>query len=109
MAPRISLLQLRRVDSTLRRQGTTYFRKINYLCSPQRKQFLYYVTRSISSEIPNKLALKPWKDPVVESHGDYRAESFLEAHIGGPLVSEDIANGVAFTERNNSSIFYFSV
>lgn len=29
--------------------------------------------------------LKPWKSPMVESHGDYRDEAFLEEHIGGPL------------------------
>ena len=29
--------------------------------------------------------LKPWKVPMIESHGDYRAEAFLEKHIGGPL------------------------
>jgi len=29
--------------------------------------------------------LKPWPQPVVESHGDYRADAFLEKHIGGPL------------------------
>ena len=29
--------------------------------------------------------LKQWKVPMIESHGDYRAEAFLEKHIGGPL------------------------
>ena len=30
--------------------------------------------------------LRPWPQPVVESHGDYRADALLlERHIGGPL------------------------
>lgn len=28
---------------------------------------------------------KPWENPVIESDGDYRTETFLEDHIGGPL------------------------
>ena len=32
-------------------------------------------------------AIKPWPHPVVESRGDYRAESYLEDHIGGNLYS----------------------
>lgn len=32
--------------------------------------------------------LKPWPSPMVESHGDYRAEAFLEDHIGGKLYSK---------------------
>ena len=32
-----------------------------------------------------KRPLKPWPRPVVESHGDYAADAFLEQHIGGPL------------------------
>lgn len=31
--------------------------------------------------------IKPWPKPVVESSGDYRAEAYLEDHIGGPLYS----------------------
>jgi hypothetical protein len=31
------------------------------------------------------VVLKPWKNEMVESHGDYRAETYLEKHIGGPL------------------------
>eukprot|EP00934_Nitzschia_sp_Nitz4_P004862 Nitzschia sp. Nitz4//scaffold40_size135432//49424//51514//NITZ4_003239-RA/size135432-snap-gene-0.126-mRNA-1//-1//CDS//3329551204//4852//frame0 len=30
-------------------------------------------------------ALKSWNTKMVESHGDYRDEMFLEEHIGGPL------------------------
>ena len=29
--------------------------------------------------------MKQWKTPVVESHGDYRDEMWLEDYIGGPL------------------------
>ena len=32
--------------------------------------------------------IKPWPQPMVESHGDYRAESYLEDHIGGKLYSK---------------------
>ena len=32
--------------------------------------------------------IKPWPQPMVESKGDYRAESFLEDHIGGKLYSQ---------------------
>ena len=32
--------------------------------------------------------IKPWPSPMVESHGDYRAEAFLEDHIGGKLYSK---------------------
>lgn len=27
----------------------------------------------------------PWENKVIESNGDYREESFLESHVGGPL------------------------
>ena len=32
--------------------------------------------------------IKPWPSPMLESHGDYRAEAPLESHIGGPLYSQ---------------------
>jgi carnitine O-acetyltransferase len=32
--------------------------------------------------------IKRWPHPVVESHGDYRAEAYLEAVIGGPLYAK---------------------
>lgn len=32
--------------------------------------------------------MKPWPQPMVESNGDYRAESYLEEHIGGKLYSQ---------------------
>ena len=32
-------------------------------------------------------SLKPWPQPAIESNGDYRAEAFLEEHIGGPLYA----------------------
>eukprot|EP00571_Detonula_confervacea_P001743 CAMPEP_0172314344 /NCGR_PEP_ID=MMETSP1058-20130122/22271_1 /TAXON_ID=83371 /ORGANISM="Detonula confervacea, Strain CCMP 353" /LENGTH=661 /DNA_ID=CAMNT_0013028179 /DNA_START=120 /DNA_END=2105 /DNA_ORIENTATION=- len=31
--------------------------------------------------------IKSWPHPMVESHGDYRAEAYLEDHIGGKLYS----------------------
>jgi hypothetical protein len=37
------------------------------------------------SIIPPKL--KPWPHSMVESHGDYRSEAYLEDHIGGKLYS----------------------
>ena len=46
---------------------------------------------SASSTVSNQEVssyFKPWKVPVVESHGDYRAEAWLEEHIGGPLYSQ---------------------
>ncbi len=33
-------------------------------------------------------AIKPWPRPMVESHGDYRAEAYLEDHIGGKLYEK---------------------
>ncbi|KAL9190955.1 hypothetical protein ACHAXT_000661 [Thalassiosira profunda] len=33
-------------------------------------------------------AMKPWPQPMVESHGDYRAEAPLEDYIGGKLYSK---------------------
>lgn len=30
----------------------------------------------------------PWPSPLIESHGDYRDEAWLEKHIGGPLYSK---------------------
>jgi carnitine O-acetyltransferase len=33
----------------------------------------------------NKIVLKPWKEQMYESNGDYRNEAHLEDHIGGPL------------------------
>lgn len=42
---------------------------------------------SSSSSSSSKESLKPWPHPVVESHGDYRAESYLEDHVGGALYS----------------------
>jgi len=41
-----------------------------------------------SSEEPG---IKPWPKPVVISNGDYRAEAFLEKHIGGPLYANQHA------------------
>jgi hypothetical protein len=38
-----------------------------------------------SSSVSPLLNLKTWPEEVVESHGDYRAEAWLEDHIGGPL------------------------
>ena len=32
-----------------------------------------------------KSEIKPWGVTMVESHGDYREEAFLETRIGGPL------------------------
>mmetsp|Transcript_5013 Transcript_5013/g.10309 ORF Transcript_5013/g.10309 Transcript_5013/m.10309 type:complete len:714 (+) Transcript_5013:38-2179(+) len=43
------------------------------------------ILRTMSTNIP---PLKPWPKPMLESHGDYRAESHLEIHIGGPLYSQ---------------------
>jgi hypothetical protein len=34
-----------------------------------------------------KSGMKPWKTHMVESNGDYRLETYLEEHIGGPLYA----------------------
>ena len=83
MTLRISLSQGRLIDSTFCRHRTSNFHKSCHRFSGQLKQ--YYASRFLSSLASSSVALKPWKDAVVESHGDYRAESFLEAHIGGQL------------------------
>ena len=37
------------------------------------------------SEKRSLSAFPPWENKVIESNGDYREESFLESHVGGPL------------------------
>ena len=32
--------------------------------------------------------IRPWKSAMIESHGDYRDEAFLETEIGGPLYQQ---------------------
>jgi len=49
---------------------------------PRCRQSSKDIVRTMSSTI------KPWPQPMVESKGDYRAESFLEDHIGGKLYSQ---------------------
>eukprot|EP00585_Thalassiosira_rotula_P012090 CAMPEP_0196137176 /NCGR_PEP_ID=MMETSP0910-20130528/5245_1 /TAXON_ID=49265 /ORGANISM="Thalassiosira rotula, Strain GSO102" /LENGTH=670 /DNA_ID=CAMNT_0041397603 /DNA_START=146 /DNA_END=2155 /DNA_ORIENTATION=+ len=43
---------------------------------------------SASSSTPTSSPFKPWPHPMVESHGDYRAEAYLEDHIGGKLYEK---------------------
>lgn len=33
--------------------------------------------------------IKPWPQPCVECHGDYRHEAFLEKHVGGPMYENN--------------------
>jgi len=39
-------------------------------------------------ETATKAPFAPWPQPLVESHGDYRDEAWLESHIGGPLYEK---------------------
>lgn len=43
--------------------------------------------RTMSSSVTSS-NFKPWPTAMVESHGDYRAESYLEDHIGGKLYEK---------------------
>jgi len=43
------------------------------------------MTASSTTVASTSFALKPWPKKMVESHGDYRDEEFLEKCIGGPL------------------------
>lgn len=44
--------------------------------------------KTTSAERKRADVFKPWPVAMVESNGDYRAESYLEEHIGGPLYSK---------------------
>lgn len=46
------------------------------------------VFKSTATVHQNEPVLKPWNQTVVESHGDYRQEAWLEDHIGGPLYAK---------------------
>jgi carnitine O-acetyltransferase len=56
------------ITSTVTTMATTTRRRAN-------------ARRILSTSVP----LRPWKTSVVESHGDYRAEAWLEDHVGGDL------------------------
>ena len=57
------------------------------LSNPSSSSSSLHILRAMSTtNSSNKL--KPWPHPMVESHGDYRAESYLEDHIGGKLYSK---------------------
>jgi carnitine O-acetyltransferase len=40
------------------------------------------------SPAPPSKHFRRWPEPLIEAHGDYRDEEFLEQHIGGPLYSK---------------------
>ena len=42
---------------------------------------------AVEADESTTTSLKPWPQPAIESQGDYRAEAFLEQHIGGPLYA----------------------
>lgn len=46
------------------------------------------IPRTMSAASASNPALKPWPRPVIESRGDYRAESHLEDHVGGNLYAK---------------------
>jgi carnitine O-acetyltransferase len=45
-------------------------------------------TSLATNEGQKKSLFRPWPEPVVECHGDYRDQLFLEHHIGGNLYSK---------------------
>jgi hypothetical protein len=54
--------------------------------TPHKELLVRQGLRFLSTQPPqDNIILKPWKTRVVESDGDYREESYLEEHIGGPL------------------------
>jgi hypothetical protein len=96
--PLLGLHQARAIQSTVRRlaigigSDVTKARAGPFLhkfpC--QRELIFRHASRFMSTQPPQppqpqQVVLKPWKNEMVESHGDYRAETYLEEHIGGPL------------------------
>jgi carnitine O-acetyltransferase len=51
------------------------------LVNNNKKQTLQSSVRTASSS-SSDLTIKPWTTPIVESHGDYREEAWLEDYIG---------------------------
>eukprot|EP00985_Skeletonema_marinoi_P028618 scaffold25439_cov109-Skeletonema_marinoi.AAC.1 len=49
--------------------------------SPPSSSLSFATLRAMST-------IKPWPSPMVESHGDYRDEAYLEDHIGGRLYEK---------------------
>lgn len=46
------------------------------------------ITQTDADEKQAQGPFKPWPEPLVQAHGDYREQAFLEEHIGGPLYSK---------------------
>lgn len=61
-------------------------KKLSHSSSPSSPSSSLSILRTMSATSNNNF--KPWPKPVVESHGDYRAEAYLEDHIGGKLYSK---------------------
>jgi hypothetical protein len=74
----LGLHQARAIQSTVRRFA------VGSDVTKARPIFRH-TSRFLSTQPPRQVALKPWKNEMVEAHGDYRAETYLEEHIGGPL------------------------
>jgi hypothetical protein len=92
--PLLGLHQARAIQPTVRRLATGIGSDVTkasrtgpflhkFPC--QRDLIFRHASRFLSTQPPQQVLLKPWKNEMVESHGDYRAESYLEEHIGGPL------------------------
>jgi len=60
------------------------------LSNPSSSSSSLHILRAMSTTTTanSSNTLKPWPYPMVESHGDYRAEAYLEDHIGGKLYSK---------------------
>jgi carnitine O-acetyltransferase len=74
-----------------RQAGSSLLAQQKRLISPSSSKLLARhsssATASISTIEGDATSLKPWPQPTIESNGDYRAEAFLEQHIGGPLYA----------------------
>ncbi|KAL7478282.1 hypothetical protein ACHAW6_004054 [Cyclotella cf. meneghiniana] len=52
------------------------------------RQGIFRISRTANNQLRTMSSIKPWPTPMIESHGDYRAEAPLESHIGGVLYSK---------------------
>lgn len=69
-------------QGNIRRSFNHITNSIKLSSSPSSSSPLIRTSMSTSTKF------KPWPHPMVESHGDYRDEAYLEEHIGGKLYSQ---------------------
>lgn len=60
----------------------------NTTTNVSQKGLVPNVNRFKSTSTSSSPLFKPWPVPMIESQGDYRAESFIEELVGGPLYEK---------------------